>query len=420
MNQEAFESNDPGEWLRHAQALMRAIQPGPEQGRQLQQAFLAFLQARKEGASDAEVKAAQLEIVEASLLESLEAAGLAQAADAMRQRSEAVRRWNNARANACDALLQGEWQTAQELIRSWLSAQPAEAAPAATIETLTELHLNACSTGHPRLPRMLLVEGRSLPRSGHHYLKSLFARACGDHFSYCEGYQEPGCCKNSPCQVAAYWHFARDHRQPHLRLLKSHDFHLKDATFAPPMGMVRLIQVRRPLHALVSWLELEQLNENRQLLQQASIALERIYLYHEAEVLEEAWRLIDQAGIVMTSEQVSEWLNRKVRYVVGFLQKWLPLAKPFPFGHRLSGGNVLLRYEDLGRSHELLESFGLARLDEEHGLAFTPRHPDVMQRRSARVAELIQAHRRELEEAEAVVFAEVPSMQELYPVAARV
>jgi hypothetical protein len=420
MSQEAVDSSDPGEWLQHARGLMGAIQPGPEQGRQLQQAFLAFLQARKEGASEAQVTAAQLEMVEASLQEALAAAGLVQAADAIGKRSEAVRRWNRARSRACDALLQGEWQAAQALIRNWLEEQPAEPAPAATIETLTELYLNACSAEHPRLPGMWLVEGRSLPRSGHHYLKSLLGKACGDHFSYCEGYQEPGCCRTSPCQVAAYWHFARDRRQPHLRLLKSHDFHLKDATFEPPLGMVRLVQVRRPLHALVSWLELEQLNENRQLLQQASLALERIYLYHEAEVLEEAWRLIDQAGVVMTSEQVSEWLNRKVRYVVGFLQKWLPLAKPFPFGHRLSGGNVLLRYEDLGRSQELLESFGLARLDEEHGLAFTPRHLDVMQRRSARVAELIQAHRRELEEAEAVVFAEVPSMQELYPVAARV
>ncbi|KAF0652676.1 hypothetical protein L107_11000 [Cyanobium sp. Copco_Reservoir_LC18] len=202
-------------------------------------------------------------------------------------------------------------------------------------------------------------------------------------------------------------------------MLKSHDFNLKDSTFEPPLGMVRLIQVRRPLHALVSWLELEQLNENRQLLQQASIALERIYLYHEAEVLEEAWRLIDQAGVVMTTEQVSEWLTRKVRYVVRFLEKWLPLAKPFPFGARLTGGNFLLRYEDLGRSEQLLDSFGLARLEGEHGLAFSPRHPDVMQRRSSRVAELIQAHQKDLEDAEALVLAQVPGMQKLYRFTAR-
>ena len=254
MSQEAFESNDPREWLRYAQALVRAIQPGPEQGRQLQQAFLAFLQARKEGASDAEVMAAQMEIVEASLQESLEAAGLTKAADGIGKRSEALRSWNNARSNACDALLQGEWQKAQALIRSWLSAQPAEAATAVNIEPLTELHLNACCTDHPQLPGMWLVEGRSLPRSGHHFLKTLLARACCENFSYCESYQEPGCCKVSPCHVAAYWHFARDHRQPHLRLLKSHDFDLKDSTFEPPLGMVRLIQVRRPLHSLVSWL----------------------------------------------------------------------------------------------------------------------------------------------------------------------
>jgi hypothetical protein len=81
MSQEAFENSDPGEWLRHARGLMCAIQQGPEQGRQLQQVFLAFLQAQKQGASDADVKAAQREIVEASLQKSLEAAGLAEAAD---------------------------------------------------------------------------------------------------------------------------------------------------------------------------------------------------------------------------------------------------------------------------------------------------------------------------------------------------
>jgi len=198
-------------------------------------------------------------------------------------------------------------------------------------------------------------------------------------------------------------------------MLKSHDFDLKDATFLPPPGMVRLIQVRRPLHALVSWLELEQLALNKHLLKQSSIALERVYLYHEPEVLEESWRLIDQAGVMMTTEQVQAWLDLKVKYLVDFLRKWLVLARPFPFRGRLIGGNCLLRYEDLGRSEMILEAFGLAMPERETLSAYSPRHPDVMKRRSSLVAEMIQASQEMLSAADAHVLAEVPAMRELYP-----
>jgi FkbM family methyltransferase len=54
-----LESHDPAEWLRYGEALLHTIEPGPEQGRQQQQAALAFVQAQKEGASEQEVREAQ-------------------------------------------------------------------------------------------------------------------------------------------------------------------------------------------------------------------------------------------------------------------------------------------------------------------------------------------------------------------------
>jgi hypothetical protein len=277
-------------------------------------------------------------------------------------------------------------------------------------EIWNELLLNVCAASDRRLPALQLVESRSLPRSGHHFLKQLLAQACGEQFSYCEGYQEPGCCKNSPCSVAAYWHYAREHRQPHLRLLKSHDFALADATFTPPAGMVRLIQVRRPLELLASWLELEQLTLNRELLQASSIALERVFLYHEAEVLEEAWRLIDERGVLMSAEQAQAWLAAKRIYVQAFMQKWLPQARPFPFGGRVSGGTYLLRYSDLDLSAQILQAFGLSGVQERPLPVFAARHPDVTLRRSKRVTALIQAQLALLKQVDGELQKQLPAL----------
>ncbi|WP_216899893.1 hypothetical protein [Synechococcus sp. CCY 9618] len=66
----------PGAWLRHGVMLLRTIEPGAEAGQQQQQAALAFLQAVKEGASDADVQAAQLDAVIGNLRTAIAAAGL--------------------------------------------------------------------------------------------------------------------------------------------------------------------------------------------------------------------------------------------------------------------------------------------------------------------------------------------------------
>ena len=62
-----LESHDPAEWLRYGAALLHTIEPGPQQGRQQQQAALAFEQAKRAGASEAEVKAAQRQVVRQAL-----------------------------------------------------------------------------------------------------------------------------------------------------------------------------------------------------------------------------------------------------------------------------------------------------------------------------------------------------------------
>ena len=410
-----LDSHDPAEWLRYGGALLHMIEPGPEQSRQQQQAALAFVQARKDGASAEAVAAALQLAVLRGLKEALVVAGCGQAAQVLEERCAVLQRLEHLRLQVCEALVRGEWQAGQALIREWSNGQ--ESSPLAGVDgpISTELLLNACSRADRRLPLLWLVESRSLPRSGHHFLKSLLQQAWGKEFSYCEGYQEPGCCQASPCSVAAYWHFAREHKRPHLRLLKSHDFSLSDATFEPPEGMLRLIQVRRPFDLLVSWLELQQLVLNRALLKEASIVLERVFLYHEPEVLEEAWRLIDEAGTVMTAEQVQEWLAKQVPYVLGFLRKWLPLAKPFLPDQPFRGGNVLLRYEDLGHCHQLLMALGREDLDSEQLPAFAPRHRQVLKRRAARVTELVEAHHMLLLQADAEVMSTVPAMHLLYP-----
>lgn len=405
-----LESHDPAEWLRYGVALLQMIQTGPDAGKQQQQAALAFVQAQKEGATSGSVRDEQWHSVLISLQQALTLVGMESSAAMVQQRWETQQGWTRLRSMITDFLLQGDWQGAAALISGQEAIPECQSLPGVSSEIWMELLLNACASSEAKLPTLQLVESRSLPRSGHHYLRHLLEQACGEQFSYCEGYQEPGCCKSSPCSVMAYWHYAREHRQPHLRLLKSHDFALTDATFTPPPAMVRLIQVRRPLHLLASWLELEQLTLNRVLLQSASIALERVFLYHEAEVLEEAWRVIDERGTVMTDEQAQVWLADKLSYVQAFLQKWLPRARPFPFGGRVSGGTYVLRYSDLERSAQILQALGLKGVQERPLPAFATRHPDVSIRRSSRVTALIQAQLGSLERADQEARGQLPAL----------
>ena len=73
-----LESHDPQEWLRYGLALLQTIQPGPDVGKQQQQAALAFVQAQKGGATAEQVAATQRQSMLLSLGQSLLLAGLRQ------------------------------------------------------------------------------------------------------------------------------------------------------------------------------------------------------------------------------------------------------------------------------------------------------------------------------------------------------
>jgi len=66
-----LESHDPQEWLRYGVALLQTMEPGPDVGKQQQQAALAFVQTQKEGATPEEVAAMQRQSVLLSLREAL-------------------------------------------------------------------------------------------------------------------------------------------------------------------------------------------------------------------------------------------------------------------------------------------------------------------------------------------------------------
>lgn len=71
-----LESHDPEEWLRYGVALLQTLTPGPDVGKQQQQAALAFVQAQKEGAHSEQVSTAQQQAVLLSLREALQIAGV--------------------------------------------------------------------------------------------------------------------------------------------------------------------------------------------------------------------------------------------------------------------------------------------------------------------------------------------------------
>lgn len=75
-----LESHDSQEWLRYGVALLQTLTPGPDVGKQQQQAALAFVQAQKEGAAAQAVVAAQRQSVLLSLAEALRLAGVESAA----------------------------------------------------------------------------------------------------------------------------------------------------------------------------------------------------------------------------------------------------------------------------------------------------------------------------------------------------
>lgn len=307
-----------------------------------------------------------------------------------------------------DAVVEGHSLLAEIIEASKSEARTNAGADKEAIESLLSQAATWCFDD---LPRQVLVESRSLPRCGHHYLKRTFQSCYGEDFSYCENYQEPGCCKRQPCAVNAFWSYARSKGKPHLRLTKSHDFDLEDPIYETLPGVIRFVQVRRPLPFLASWLELEQLAINRKLLTDNGISLDRIYLYHEVQLLSEAWRLIDLLGEVMSQEQAQAWLEKKKDYVVGFLGKWLPICQPLSLDKAPISGSFLLWYEDLGLASQILMNLLGNNVAVADPVLFSPKVGDPLKRPSNRVASLLQIVESSIVCAESDIFAACPDFQ---------
>ncbi len=182
-------------------------------------------------------------------------------------------------------------------------------------------------------PQFILLDSKSLPRSGLHYMKNTFAKLLGDDFSFCEWYQEPGCCKKMPCVLTGYAQFCQKDGSSRLRLVKSHDLELVDPAFTPNASVRRVILVRDPLFILTSWFALEQLQNYKQELHESGINMEKIWIAHEPEIIESAFRILDNKYCPPNEKMLNTWLEEKSYYIESFMKKWVHpvLANPQPY-----------------------------------------------------------------------------------------
>lgn len=188
----------------------------------------------------------------------------------------------------------------------------------------------------------LLIDSKSLPRSGLHYLKNTLNKVFGEYFSFCEWYQETGCCKQMPCALTGFASHAQETRQLRIRLIKSHDFDLTDPVYPTNPYLRRLVLVRDPLYILTSWFALAQLDTHKAILAQNGININKIWLAHEKEVLTPAYRLLNEHFIPPTPAQLTDWLESNSRYIAGFMKKWVKPVIEQPASHV-----EVVRYEDV-------------------------------------------------------------------------
>jgi hypothetical protein len=169
----------------------------------------------------------------------------------------------------------------------------------------------------------VLLDSKSIPRCGLHYLKSTLQRLLGQHFSFCEWYQETGCCDKRPCELTCYANYVAKTGIPRIRLIKSHDFNLTDPVIDTGTHLQRVIIVRDPIFMLTSWFELDQFEAHKAHLAELGIDMHKIYLGHEPELLDAATSKIDQVFQGCSQEALDLWLSSKTEYMIKFMQKWV-------------------------------------------------------------------------------------------------
>lgn len=172
-------------------------------------------------------------------------------------------------------------------------------------------------------PPFVLLDSKSLPRSGLHYLRSVLQQRLGERFSFCEWYQEPGCCRSQPCRLTGFLDQEYKERGPSVRLVKSHDLELDDRIVPLSFSLRRLVLKRDPLYILTSWFALEQLSAHQACLESAGIRMEKILLQHEKAVLSMAYAVMDENFKPPTTDILDAWLETKIEYIRAFRKKWI-------------------------------------------------------------------------------------------------
>ena len=165
----------------------------------------------------------------------------------------------------------------------------------------------------------IVLDVKSVPRSGLHYMKRQFSTILQEGYSFCEWYQEPGCCKRMPCVHVSQ---GGTGGLGSLRMLKSHDFDGKDPVYPVTPGMQRLILTRDPLYVMTSQWLLSLLGRNKDLLRANDIQIEKIYYLHEPAVLAEAYAALEEAQIAPGEDEIARWLAQEQAYLLAFSDKW--------------------------------------------------------------------------------------------------
>jgi len=170
----------------------------------------------------------------------------------------------------------------------------------------------------------IIIECKSLPRSGFHFLKNTLQSYLGENFSSCERYDEPGCCNKMTCSLSELFiNDAKQHRVPHLRLLKSHDSTLNDPIFPSSYNRRHLILQRDPLFCLTSVWELYLVKLHTEILAQFDVNYSKIGYLHERPVFNYAIQLLDEHYDATHEAIFNNWLDEYTTYMVGFIQKWM-------------------------------------------------------------------------------------------------
>jgi hypothetical protein len=136
-----------------------------------------------------------------------------------------------------------------------------------------------------------------------------------------------------PCALTGYAQFCQKDGSSRLRLVKSHDLELSDPAFTPNASVRRVVLVRDPLFILTSWFALEQLQNYKQTLHESGINMEKIWIAHEPEIIESAFRILDNNYCPPSEGMLKIWLEGKSNYIASFFQRWVDpvIANPQPY-----------------------------------------------------------------------------------------